>query len=78
MQIKQQVAINVSANKSQVEMHLEVAILPVFNLMMGPMVWLKMARVVGNAVEELKYFAENGIPHPRKLEMQHKCQTLVA
>lgn len=60
--------------KCKVDMCMEVSLLPVFNLIMGPMMRMQMGGVVNQVVEELSYFAENGTPHPRKLEAQQKLQ----
>lgn len=65
-------------NSAKVEMCAEISILPVFNLVMGPMMRLQMGGILKNAVEELKYFAEEGVPHPRKLEAQRKSQLKAA
>ena len=66
------------SNCARVDMCAEISILPVFNLVMGPMMRLQMGGILKNAVEELKYFAENGVPHPRKLEAQRKSHLKIA
>lgn len=63
-----------SKNTAKVDMCAEVSIMPVFRLVMGPMMRLQMGGILKNAVEELKYYAEKGRPHPRKLEAQRKYQ----
>ena len=70
--------IPMGANQARVEMCAEIAILPVFNLVMGPMMRLQIGGILKNAVEELKYYAENGVPHPRKLEARRKSELKVA
>ena len=60
--------------KCQVNMCMEASLLPVFNLIMGPIMRMQMGGVVNQVIEELSYFAENGSPHPRKLEAQKKIQ----
>ena len=60
--------------KCKVEMRMEMSLLPVFNLLMAPMMRMQMGKVVNQVVEELTYFAENGTPHPRKLEAQQKLR----
>lgn len=66
-----------SDSKSRVDMCAEISLLPVFNLVMGPMMRMQMGGILKNAIEELKYFAEKGSPHPRKLAAQreHQAQT---
>ncbi len=56
------------------EMNMEVSLLPVFNLIMGPLMKMRMSGVVNQTIEELAYFAENDAVHPRKLEAQQKLQ----
>ena len=53
---------------------MEVSLLPVFNLIMGPLMKMRMSGVVNQTIEELAYFAENDAVHPRKLEAQQKLQ----
>ena len=70
--------IPLSDNCSRVDMCAEISILPIFNLVMGPMMRFQIGGILKNAVEELKYFAEHGVPHPRKLEAQRKSQLKAA
>ncbi|MEO0376823.1 MAG: SRPBCC family protein [Cyanobacteria bacterium P01_A01_bin.17] len=65
-------------NTAQVDMCMKADLLPLFNIVMGPVMRLQMGGIVNNATEELKYFAENGAPHPRKVEAQHNAQRKVA
>lgn len=67
-----------NADSAKVDMCAEISIMPVFNLVMGPMMRLKMGKILKNAVEELKYYAEEGIPHPRKLTAQRKYRLKAA
>lgn len=67
-----------SNHQARVEMCMEVSILPVFNLVMGPMMRMQLGGMAKQVAEELKYFAENGVPHPRKLEAQRKYQLKAA
>ncbi|NEQ55792.1 MAG: hypothetical protein F6K11_37780 [Leptolyngbya sp. SIO3F4] len=60
--------------KCKVNMCMEISLLPVFNLLMGPMMRMQMGGVIDQVTEELTYFAENGIPHSRKIETQEKLQ----
>ncbi|MGB3636217.1 MAG: SRPBCC family protein [Rivularia sp. (in: cyanobacteria)] len=66
--------IPLSDDKCQVEMCMEVSLLPVFNIIMAPMMRMQLSGVVKNVIEELKYFAEKGVAHPRKVEAQQKYQ----
>ncbi|MEM7716033.1 MAG: SRPBCC family protein [Cyanobacteria bacterium P01_A01_bin.68] len=63
-----------SEGKCKVDMRMEIGLLPVFNLLMAPMMRIQMGGVIEQIIEELSYFAENGTPHPRKLEAQQKLQ----
>lgn len=56
------------------EMNLEVSLLPVFNLIMGPVMKMRMGGVLDQSIEELTYFAENKAIHVRKLEAQQQQQ----
>ncbi|MEM9006823.1 MAG: SRPBCC family protein [Cyanobacteria bacterium P01_F01_bin.86] len=67
-----------SNQKATVDMCAEISLLPGFNLLMGPIMRIQMGGILTNAVEELKYFAERGVPHPRKVEAQRKAQTQMA
>ena len=62
----------INANRSRIDMRLEMKLLPVFNLVMAPMMKMQMGKVAKESIEELKYFVETGKPHPRKLEMSTK------
>ena len=66
--------IPLAGGKCKVEMRMKMALLPVFNLLMGPMMRMKMGGVIDQVIEELTYFAENDRLHPRKLEVQQKLQ----
>lgn len=63
-----------AGGQCKVEMRMEMSLLPVFNLLMKPMMRMQMGGVIDQVIEELTYFAENGTPHPRKLEAQQKLQ----
>lgn len=58
--------------RSQVDMRMEVDILPVFNLIMSPLMKMQMGKVAGKSIEELKHFVETDRPHPRKLAVLTK------
>lgn len=61
-------------NTAKVDMCMKADLLPVFNIVMGPVMRLQMGGILENATEELQYFAETGTPHPRKIEAQRKTQ----
>ena len=65
---------SLSDDKCQVEMCMEASLLPVFNIIMAPMMRMQFSGVVKKTIEELKYFAEKGVAHPRKVEAQQKYQ----
>ncbi len=64
----------IGPNQTQVDMCMEAALLPVFNLVMGPMMRLQMGGLISQTIEEFQYFAEKGMPHPRKLEAKENMQ----
>ncbi len=51
---------------SEVEMELNAEIAFPFNILVAPMMKLQFGKVLREATEELKHFAETGKPHPRK------------
>ena len=63
-----------TADKCRVEMEMTISLLPVFNILMGGMMRTQMNSVINQTVEELSYFAENGVPHPNKLKAQKNLQ----
>lgn len=65
-------------NRTQVDMCFEATFLPVFNLLMGPIMRMQMGGFANHLTEEFQYFAENGTPHPRKLKAQQKPQLKAA
>ncbi|MDJ0705309.1 MAG: SRPBCC family protein [Leptolyngbyaceae cyanobacterium MO_188.B28] len=65
-------------DQSRVDMCMEISILPVFNLVMGPMMRMQMGGVSKKVTEELQHFAEKGVPHPRKLAAQQKYRLKLA
>jgi len=57
-----------TGDTSKVEMELNAEIAFPFNILMGPMMKLQFGKVVREATEELKHYAETGKPHPRKVK----------
>ncbi|MFK8185406.1 MAG: SRPBCC family protein [Phormidesmis sp.] len=57
-----------------VTMCLKVSILPIFNVVMGPIMRRQMEATVKTVVEDLIYFAETDTPHPRKGDIQHRLK----
>lgn len=57
-----------NTNQSRVDMKLQVDLMPVIGTIMSPMMKLQMSKLLGEAVEELKFFVEHGKPHPRKVK----------
>lgn len=61
------------ANRSLVHMHITGSLMPVFKqIMSGPMS-KQMGKTADTMLEELKYYAETGEIHPRKLEQLAKA-----
>jgi len=52
---------------TEVTMKLEGTLLPVFSQLMGPAMKKQFNGFLTEATEELKYYIEEGRPHPRKL-----------
>ena len=52
--------------RTHVDMRMTAKLSFPFNLFMTPMMKLQMGKLLTNAIEELKFFVENGEPHPRK------------
>ncbi len=57
---------NGSASKVQMELSADIAF--PLNILMGPMMKLQFGKVLREATEELKHYAETGKPHPRKVK----------
>ena len=55
-------------HQAQVEMRMEASLLPVFSLVMGPLMRIQLGGVLKEIQTEMKYFAETGMPHPRKVK----------
>ena len=53
---------------SEVEMELNADIAFPFNILMGPMMKMQFGKVLKEATQELKHYAETGKPHPRKVK----------
>lgn len=53
-----------SKGTTRVKMSLEVVLMPVFSLLMPPMMRMQMGPVIKDTLKELKYFAETGRVHP--------------
>ena len=56
-------------NRAQIDMRMEIDILPVFSLIMSPIMKMQMVKVTGEVIEDLKHFVETDRPHPRKAEI---------
>ncbi|MEM1362569.1 MAG: SRPBCC family protein [Pseudomonadota bacterium] len=63
---------------SEVEMELNAKIAFPFNLLMGPLMRLQFARVLRDATQELKHYAETGTPHPRKVKVNGSQRAIEA
>jgi len=53
-------------NSTRVIMNAEIETKGIMGMMMSPMMKMQMTGMMGKFVEELKYYVENGKPHPRK------------
>ena len=59
--------------QAAVNMKLNIDLMPVIGTLMAPMMKVQMGKLLGEAVEELKFFVENGKPHPRKVQAMQKA-----
>ncbi|WP_305988322.1 SRPBCC family protein [Roseibium sp. MMSF_3544] len=66
------------ADKSRVEMELSADISFPFNFLMGPMMKMQFGKVLREATEELKHFAETGKAHPRKVKSDASRKAVAA
>ena len=57
-----------AGTNSRVEMELNTKIAFPFNVLMGPMMKMQFGKVLREASEELKHYAETGTPHPRNVK----------
>ena len=57
-------------NQTQMNVHFIIKTKGLLGLIMSPVVSKKVERASSEIVEELKYYLENGKPHPRKLAVQ--------
>ncbi len=60
--------VHTSGSMSRVQIELNADIAFPFNILMGPMMKLQFGKVLREATEELKHYAETGKPHPRKVK----------
>lgn len=58
-----------NGSAARVEMELNALIAFPFNILMGPMMKMQFKKVLKEATEELKHYAETGKPHPRKTKV---------
>lgn len=65
-------------SKTAVGITLTVEIAPPFNILMGPLMRLQLGWILTKTVQELRYFAEHGTPHPRKIKANLKAQVQAA
>ncbi|WP_298975120.1 SRPBCC family protein [uncultured Roseobacter sp.] len=63
---------------SEVEMELNADIAFPFNILMAPMMKMQFGKVLREATEELKHYAETGKPHPRKLKADSSKKAVAA
>ncbi|MEM8933127.1 MAG: SRPBCC family protein [Acidobacteriota bacterium] len=53
---------------ARVEMRMQAELQFPFDLLMGPLMKRRFAKVLDNATTELTYYVETGEPHPRKVQ----------
>lgn len=62
------------SNAVRVHMKLTVEIAPPFNILMGPMMKLKMGGILSDTMKDLKHFVETGKQSPLKVKAAAKYQ----
>jgi len=62
----------VDANTSDVSFQAEMKLLPLIGAVMAIPMKMQLTRLLDNATEELKYYAETGMLHPRKEKLKAK------
>ena len=60
------------SNQCMVEAHGVIDLKPMPGLFIAPLLKFQMKRLGKQTIEELKYYAENDQPHPRKLKAQQQ------
>lgn len=68
----------IDAQTSQVSFEAEMNLLPIIGSIMAIPMKRQLARILNNATEELKYYVERGIVHPRKQKLLTKSPQFVA
>jgi len=66
------------SGETDVQMELNADIAPPFNLLMGWMMRLQFNKVLSQAIEEFKHFAETGRPHARKAKIDSTKKAIAA
>ncbi|MEO1051584.1 MAG: SRPBCC family protein [Bacteroidota bacterium] len=64
--------------RSRVKMSLRMEMAPLPGFLMGWMIKSKMAKDLDGLMEDLKYYAEQGKPHPKKLKSLEKWKKFKA
>lgn len=60
------------AERTLVRVEATLIIAPPFNLLMGPMMKLRMGGALKQATQDLQHYVETGYPHPAKVKMAAK------
>ena len=63
----------VGASQTKIMTNLTADIGFPFSFLMGPMMKMQMSKMLVMGLEELKYYVENGEPHPRKTEAEKQA-----
>ncbi len=67
---------SIGSRQSVIEVSREVQLPLIPGLLLAPFMKLQLGRSAAQIGEELKYFIEQGQPHPRKLKAQRKQQQI--
>ena len=54
-------------NKTEVSFSAQLELMPIFKMLMGWLLKRQLTAIVNDTTEELKYYIEEGKPHPRKV-----------
>ncbi len=61
-------------NRSKLKMRMEMKLIPPFNIFPGPLMRIKMSKLLDETLEEFKYYVETRKPHPRKTKQNGSSQ----
>jgi len=63
---------------TRVSFSADMALIPILGTLMSIPMKRQLITILDNVVEELKYYVEKGVPHPRKVALIQKAQNRIA